>query len=375
MIARPDQYVGITTWKGDGGTGLRTISANFKFKPDFVWEKVRTTTAGHILYDSVRGFGNSKALKSNSTVAEGENDNATYGYVNNTFNGGIEIYGGSSAASDSFTNQTNQDMVAWCWKAGGNSNTFNIDDVGYASAAAAGITEGDNALIGASIGTKQGFSIVSFPITTAADGVISTFGHGLTQSPNFVVIKPINATSGGWTVYHSSLSNPLNNWMRLDTTAAAGDGTLTFSNSNTVFGIRETRPVALNLSANLIAYCWHDVPGLQKFGSYTGNSNADGPFIELGFRPALLWLKRTDSTGNWVILDSKRTPSNPANISAYADTATDANYSPGQDWADILSNGFKLRATYGEVNVGSYIYAAWAEAPTFNLYGAQSNAR
>ena len=122
-------------------------------------------------------------------------------------------------------------------------------------------------------------------------------------------------------------------------------------------------------------YCWTNIPGLQKFGVYSGNSNANGTIVELGFRPALLWLKRTDSTGNWVLLDSKRTPRNPVNISAYADTATDANYSPGQDWADILSNGFKLRATYGEVNVGSYIYAAWAEAPSVDLYGGGANAR
>ena len=70
---------------------------------------------------------------------------------------------------------------------------------------------------------------------------------------------------------------------------------------------------------DFIAYLWHSVPGLQKFGSYTGNGNANGPFVELGFRPALLWLKRTDSTGNWVILDTRRNPSNPVTISAYAD--------------------------------------------------------
>ena len=42
---------------------------------------------------------------------------------------------------------------------------------------------------------------------------------------------------------------------------------------------------------------------------------------------------------------------------------------------DLLSNGFKLRQGNGPNNANTYIYAAWAEAPTFNLYGAQSNAR
>ena len=50
-------------------------------------------------------------------------------------------------------------------------------------------------------------------------------------------------------------------------------------------------------------------------------------------------------------------------------TATVVNY-------DFLSNGFKVRGTDGDINASApYLYAAWAEAPAFNLYGAQSNAR
>ena len=40
------------------------------------------------------------------------------------------------------------------WKAGGSKNTFNVDDVGYASAAAAGLTGGTITPTGASVGTK-----------------------------------------------------------------------------------------------------------------------------------------------------------------------------------------------------------------------------
>jgi hypothetical protein len=189
------------------------------------------------------------------------------------------------------------------------------------------------------------------------------------------VIKPINATSGGWTVYHSSLSNPLNNWMRLDTTDAAGDGTLTFSNSNTVFGIRETRPVALNLSANLIAYCWHDVPGLQKFGSFEGNGSSDGPFVELGFRPAVVIWKCIDVSSAWTIQDSERSKYNVVDSRLFLnETGTDTSNGNGN--CDFLSNGFKIRTSHAGINVAStIIYAAWAESPTFNLYGGQANAR
>ena len=46
---------------------------------------------------------------------------------------------------------------------------------------------------------------------------------------------------------------------------------------------------------------------------------------------------------------------------------------------DMLSNGFKVRGQWGGINDNNttdhYIYAAWAEAPSINLYGGQSNAR
>ena len=33
-------------------------------------------------------------------------------------------------------------------------------------------------------------------------------------------------------------------------------------------------------------YSWHDVPGLQKFGSYLSIGGNDANFVELGFRPS-----------------------------------------------------------------------------------------
>jgi hypothetical protein len=48
-----------------------------------------------------------------------------------------------------------------------------------------------------------------------------------------------------------------------------------------------------------VAYCFAEVEGFSKFGSYTGNGSADGPFVYTGFRPAFVVIKRTDSTGEW----------------------------------------------------------------------------
>ena len=68
-----------------------------------------------------------------------------------------------------------------CGKAGGNKNTFNVDDVGYASAAAAGLTGGDITPTGASVGTKQGFSIIKYTLVLQLVLQVSSWTHTKTR--------------------------------------------------------------------------------------------------------------------------------------------------------------------------------------------------
>jgi hypothetical protein len=97
-------------------------------------------------------------------------------------------------------------------------------------------------------------------------------------------------------------------------------------------------------------------------GSYTGNGNANGTFVYTGFKPAFVMLKRTDTTGNWVMVDSKRDTFNVCDALLSADTS-DGEYDI--DAEDFLSNGFKMRDTHATRNAsgGSYIYMAFAENP------------
>ena len=124
-----------------------------------------------------------------------------------------------------------------------------------------------------------------------------------------------------------------------------------------------------------MAYLWHDVPGLQKFGSYTGNGSTDGPYVELGFRPALIWLKR-NGEGDWRIWDTTRDPVNVCDNKLYINNTAETGSSDTNE-IDILSNGFKLRSSVSEGNNSgdTYIYCAWAEAPTVDLFGGGANAR
>jgi hypothetical protein len=349
-IVRPDQYVGVTTYTGNGGTQ----SINVGFKPDLIWVKERTATgtwADHNLTDSVRGTG--LALRSNTTDAETNVATAfSQGGIGNGVNNGFTIISGTGGGTNN-VNANNSNYVAWCWKAGGNSNTFNIDDVGYATASAAGLTAGTITPTGASVGTKQGFSIIKYTGTGSA----ATLAHGLNAVPSMVIIKDKSGSGGyGWRVYHKSLTS---------------QKVLYLNNQNSES--TEANPP------------WAEIPGFSKFGSYVSNASSDGPYVRCGFKPAFLMIKLavTENTRNWIIIDNQRDKFNACTKKLAANSSVVENDvgvtgDATQNLVDFVSDGFKLRTGNGDTNglAGyTYIYAAFAETPTQNLYGAQSNAR
>ena len=363
VIARPDQYVGVTTYTGNSDVQ----SVNIGFKPDLVWIKARNVNGyDHRLIDSVREI--DQLLYSNLDNDQDYGTNMTSFDVN-----------GFTLDSSTHTNLDTQPFVAWCWKAGGSKNTFNIDDVGYATAAAAGLTAGTITPSGASIGTNQGFSIIKYTGTGGSND--ETIFHGLSQSPNMVIIK--NLTDNvGWAVAHTGTDPGNNRQLRLDTNGDVNDVTfLGLNKSNftsTTFAVNASDNASnfVNTSSkDYIAYVWHDVPGLQKFGRYEGNGDTNGPYVELGFKPAILWLKNIDDNENWYVYDTERMKSNPAYQTLQLSSNGAEETGNTNTRIDILSSGFKLRQSNGPNNSNSYIYCAWAESPSVNLYGGQSNAR
>jgi hypothetical protein len=357
VIARPDQYVKTVLWTGnDVARSIVTGNA-----PDLVWIKDRSITKDPVLCDSVRGAG--ETLRPDDTGA-----NVTAIQRVSSFNSN-----GFSVGTDSGVNNNNDNFVGWTWKAGGNKNTFNVDDVGYASAAAAGLDGGSLAVTGASVGTKQGFSIIKFASGSSGN---KTLSHGLLETPTFILVKTTGASSD-WSVYHKDLGGTVNNYLVLNTNAANATASNIWGAAvptSSVFGINPGTTCAT--SQDVIAYLWHDVPGLQKFGTYEANGNVDGPYVELGFTPAILMLKNYDDTEHWYVYDPERSPHNVAYQSLQWSSNGAENTGTSDTRVDLLSNGFKLRQANGPNTSGDgYIYAAWAEAPAFNLYGAQSNAR
>ena len=113
-----------------------------------------------------------------------------------------------------------------------------------------------------------------------------------------------------------------------------------------------------------------------KFGSYTGNGNADGTFVYTGFRCAMIIFKKSSGSGDhWSLYDYKRDGYNTAGNEELRPNTSDAEQDV--DRIDILSNGFKLRTSSGESNENNstYVYMAWAEAPFVNSEGVPCNAR
>jgi hypothetical protein len=131
------------------------------------------------------------------------------------------------------------------------------------------------------------------------------------------------------------------------------------------------------MDATYIAYCFADVKGFSKFGSYTGNGDADGTFVYTGFKPAFVMVKESDSSAGegWHILDNKRSGANGDMERLLANSANaESNYS---GLLDLVSNGFKTRTSDAGVNASSatYIYMAFAENPFVTSTSIPTTAR
>jgi len=216
--------------------------------------------------------------------------------------------------------------------------------------------------------TTAGFSIVKY---TGQQNASDTIGHGLGVTPQVVISKSRNSTYTytQWYVYHHKLST--NYFLFLNLTNAQSDGLgdyyIDASFSSTVFAVGDDIYGPNVSSNNYIAYCFNEVAGYSKFGSYTGNGSTDGTFVFTGFRPALLIFKRSSSSGgSWRIFDNKRDTHNVLNSRLFPDS--DGAEDTSRDVVDFLSNGFKLRANNsGNNNNGdTYIYLAFAESPFKN---------
>ena len=352
-IDNPELYFQVVIWTGNGTDDRSiTLPGETDMQPDMVWVKSRGNSDSHRLVDAIRGA--TKTLLPDDTNGEGTEANIIQAFESDGFQVG----------SDNNSNRSSGTFVAWCWKAG---TAFTND----ASATSVGSIDSTG-----SKNTTSGFSIVSY---TGIGGTDQSVAHGLGATPQFIIIKN-RTTAGYWCVTNPrfvSVSDP--NILYLQETAAESDDTNingTTAPSSTVFGVDDYGAVNTSGDAH-IAYCFAEKQGFSKFGTFTGNGNADGPFIYTGFKPAYLLLKQSSASGeDWVVQDNKRdTFINPVDANLYA-SANNAEVS-GYRYCDFNANGFKIRNSLTDYNQSgtTYIYMAFAEAPFVNSNGVPCNAR
>jgi len=312
------------------GTGATQSISNVGFSPDLVWLKSRSSgTDNHFVTDSVRGA--TKTIYTNLTLAEGSVANGLTSFNSNGFTIGTQNQ----------INTNGNNFVAWCWDAG-SSTVSNTDGTITSSVRANPAT---------------GFSVVTYTGT----GAVGTVGHGLGIAPSMVIVKNRDVASD-WRVWHSGLSGS-NYYVSLNLTDAE-------ATSNGLFGTHTSSIISLqsgttvNGSGNgMVAYCFAEVAGYSKFGSYTGNGSTSGPTVTTGFRPAFVLIKRTDVADNWHIVDNTRSPDGTFNdvLRANLSNAESAN----NTGFNITYNdtGFTLANTNSELNAsgGTYIYMAFAD--------------
>ena len=335
---------GSSYFNGLAYTGTNTSTAynnglDMSTNGGLVWLKVRNSTGDHGLFDSVRGT--TKRLRSNTTDVE------------DTLSG-LTSFNSTGFTLGTAYNDTPYTFMSWSWIAGGTgvSNTSGT------------ITSTVSA------NTTAGFSIVSYTGT----GANATVGHGLGVAPKMMIVKNRSAVAQ-WEVYHVSTGNT--SAMQLSGTGAP-DVSSTYWNdttpTSTLFSIGTGTPTN-GSGNNIIAYCFAEVKGYSKFGSYTGNGSTDGTFIYTGFKPAFFLCKRTDTTSSvWFMFDNKRNTFNIVDKDLYANTS-DAEATA--DRMDFLSNGFKCKSTSTSLNAsgGTYIYMAFAENPFTSSKGIPCTAR
>jgi hypothetical protein len=308
----PNRYFDIKLYTGNSANTGNTISG-LNFAPDLVWIKHRSATIPHSIYDTRRGAG--RRLSSSTVEAETNYESQMTSFNSDGF---------TVATNNNEVNEAGKPYVAWQWK---ESPTAGLNIVPY-----------------------------------TGTGVARSISHNLGVAPSFMIVKNRTQASVDWPTFHAFTGNTGGNTLN-ESLVAYVNATWWNNTSPTSSNFTVGTSAQTNGSGHtMIAYLFAEVPGFSKFGNYVGNAAADGPFVYTGFKPRWLLIKQRDTTINgWYLHDTARDTYNPARYQLYANVSNgENNYAE----LDIVSNGFKIRVSTGEVNnSGNYIYIAFAESP------------
>jgi len=335
-IDDPSVYFQSYAFSKSSGTGSATFDGNSDLQPDFLWVKSRTNADSHELWDSTRGV--SSTLFADVNEAADPSDNRLVSFNTDGFTWGNA--GNLNAAGN---------FVSWAWKANAGSTSSNT------SGTLTSTIQSD---------TTAGFCIATY---TGNGTTGATYGHNLGVAPDIMFTKNLTSNNTNWSV-DGSIGDMVygTNKLILDTNAALGADTNNVTGaSSTLITVGNGANCNQNTSSH-VAYLFAEKQGFSKFGSYTGNGNANGTFVYTGFKPSFVMFKQTSAANNWVMIDSARDTYNAADATVYADLGNaEENPASSVTGVDLLSNGFKFRdsKSFWNTSGGTYIYMAFAENP------------
>jgi len=235
-----------------------------------VWIKNRDATDSHILTDTARGV--TKIVSADTTAQEATDTDTLTAFNDDGF----------TIGADAKVNTDAEDYVSWTFRK-----------------------------------AEKFFDIVTYTGT----GSERTVSHNLGSVPRIMIIKRTNGT-GGWWIYskdwvdaNSSLGVALN--------LSNSDAGLTGYDTDFFWGANPTNSVfsvgtygEVNGNNNTyVAYLFASDAGgfgddedenIIKCGTYTGNANATGPEIDLGFEPQWIYAKAASASGVHGIVDVMR---------------------------------------------------------------------
>ena len=359
-IDDPSAYFHVQLYTGNAtdSTSITNDANAGDFQPDWLWIKNRSSSGGvgpHFIVDSSRGA--NKDNHANNEEAEHTTTNAVKSFNSDGF----------TIDSGGTVNNNSDNYVAWQWKCNGGTTETAVNE------------SGNNPAHQRQTNTTAGFSI----ITSTGTGGAGTIQHGLGAVPHWIISKG-RSNDGGWVVYHQrNTSAPETDALNLSSTGATVDAVAWFNDTaptSSVFTVGTTNDINGD-GRTYIHYVFTEIQGYSKFGSYTGNGNADGPFIYTGFKPAWVMWKRTDDTASWGLVDHRRNKNDTSDvgnvIDAYLSPDLNNDDSGNSATTDFLSNGFKQRRTGNFINAdgSTYIYMAFAEHPFVSSKGVPATAR
>ena len=327
----PQELFFMSKYSGNGTN--RTITT--ENQPDLIWLRSANTAQDWYVVDSTRVITDNKYILTNVTDAE-----ATLPQSNFTSVGATSV----GISSGTWLNSNGSNYKMWMWRANGGTTSTN-------SSGSLSVTQ--------QVDPSGSFSISTYN----GDGGTDTIGHGLSSAPTMVIVKQRNGANN-WAVYAKGAGNTKYGY--LDSTGAFGTAAMwqnTTPSSSLVY-LGDNNEVNAG-SRTYVAYCFADTEGYIKSGSYVGNGDANGSFVYTGFKPAFLLYKNLASGESWVVIDNQRNSFNVAGKALFTEATSAESNSPVTYGVDLLSNGFKARATNAVVNGSgaNYIYLAFAENP------------